>query len=244
MINLIYVEMKKLKKSYIFYLMIVASLFVPVTMFLDYKGISKEDIPELIEGILMNINLLQQELLFTITFAVIIGYVFTSEFRNNTANVIYSYQVSKGKIFISKLITSYILIFSVYVANFIVVEILFFLLGGSKVSETVFMMQLKPSIAAFLSQLIVLPLTAFVASISKNIIIPAVYGVAFGVSSMMLTTLGVYMQFSPFTIPMLSYFYFSMGDPLDYVILGSVVPLTIIIGIVLDVIWVRKVEIM
>ena len=55
------------------------------------------------------------QFLYILIFSLIAGYVFSREFTDKTANILYAYPISRIKIFIGKLLTIYIVILFVYI---------------------------------------------------------------------------------------------------------------------------------
>ncbi len=71
--------------------------------------------------------------------------------------------------------------------------------------------------------------------VGKNIILPVIYGVIGSVTSMLLMMAEVWMQLSPLMIPVLPFYHFFRGDPIDYIAVtlsGAIAFLGSITGII------------
>ena len=120
MINIMYSEFLKLKKSYLSALVLLGGVFIPVMMLVSeiidnsYEAINKD----LCLNLIANINIFQLQFLNIIMFSIVAGYVFSREYTNRTVNSLYSYPISKFKIVLGKFITILMLIMIVYIINF------------------------------------------------------------------------------------------------------------------------------
>ena len=219
MISIICSEVIKLKKSFILLLVFVAGLAIPViytfsNLNIDYDILRKSTSAI---DILSNINVMQIQFLNTVVFSIIGGYIFSREYSNNTMNVLYSYPISRAKIFIAKAVVVFLLIVLVYALNLLGTLLTIGILFGVDEVKNIFYIQLKPcSISAF-TQVIIIPIPMLIGMVSRNIIIAVIYGVMGGVTSMFLLLTEVWMQLSPFMIPVLPFYHFFRGDPIDYV---------------------------
>ncbi|WP_294370876.1 ABC transporter permease [uncultured Clostridium sp.] len=219
MINIIYSELLKLRKSYLAALILLGGIFIPGMMLAagiidnGYEAINKDSCLNLIA----NTNIFQLQFLNIIMFSIVAGYVFSREYTNKTLNSLYSYPISKFKIVLGKFITILMLIMIVYTINFFsIFAVIVILSHGLSVIDIMYV-QLKMTVISLGLQVILIPLPALIGCISKNIIFPTVYGVIGAIASMFMSIGGIYMQFCPFSIPALPFYYFYKGDPIDYI---------------------------
>lgn len=217
--NMIYSELIKLKKSFIIPLVILGGLVLPCIYFISNLDIDYETIKNGYSAmdILGNINLLQLEFLNTVLFSLVGGYVFSREYINQTANVLYSYPVSRLKIFMSKAVVIFILICTVYVLNFVGSLITVGTCLGLEEVKKIFFMEFMTCVTSAILQVLIIPLPIFIGIISKNIILPAVYGIIGVVMSIFMSFTGLYMQLFPLLLPALPFYHFFRGDPIDYI---------------------------
>ena len=219
MINIIYSEFLKLKKSYLSALVLLGGTFIPGMMLAagiidnGYEAINKD----LCLNIIANINVFQLQFLNIIMFSIVAGYVFSREYTNKTVNSLYSYPISKFKIVLGKFIIILMLIMIVYMINFFSTFAVIVILSHGSFIRDIMYVQLKMTVISLGLQAILIPLPALIGCISKNIIFPTVYGVIGAVISMFMSIAGIYMQFCPFLIPALPFYYFYKGDPIDYI---------------------------
>lgn len=175
MLNIIYCELLKLKKSYIIHVALIGGIFISILMDLaslvfGEKFQSFEHYSSTIE----RINIL---LLYTILFSLIVGYVFAREFIDKTASTIYSCSVSRIKIFIGKLITVYILISLVYIVRIVSIYLSYYMLRHT-VPESIFIVNhIKYNVYSLIFEFILMPIPILITNIGKSLVLPVVYGI-------------------------------------------------------------------
>lgn len=244
MIDLVYSEFLKLKKSYIFYCILFGAVAVPIAVYISSFSMEGKNVVQSdIYGSMINMGIMQIQILYTILFSLITSYVFSREFSDKTANILYSYRSGRIKIFFAKFITIYILVLITYLINFASIIIMMYGIFGFEGVKIIFFIQLKSSIWSALMQIFIIPVPMFLGSVSKNIIIPIIYSLIGAVSSMMIMISGIYMQFSFFMLPALPLYYFYNGDPIDYIAVFFVAGITFIISIFLNIYYWGKIDI-
>ena len=117
MLNIIYCELLKLKKSYIIPVAVIGGMFMSILFELT-SLVFKENM-QTFEQYSSNLEIPNIVVLYTILFSLIAGFVFSREFTDRTSSVIYTYPISRIKIFIGKLITIDMLISLVYLVKVI-----------------------------------------------------------------------------------------------------------------------------
>lgn len=217
--NIICSEFIKLKKSFIIPLVLIGGIFLPAMYFgsdlnMDYDTIRRSTSAI---DILSNINIMQIQFLNTVLFSLIGGYIFSREYSDKTADVLYSYSISRMKIFIGKAIVVFTLIILVYILNVSSSLITIGLSLGLDEVKNIVSLEFKTCLISALLQLLIIPIPMLIGMISKNIIIPVIYGVIGSVTSMFMMMTDVWMQLSPFMIPALPFYHFFRGDPIDYI---------------------------
>jgi ABC-2 type transport system permease protein/bacitracin transport system permease protein len=103
LLNIIYCELLKLKKSYIIPVAVIGGMFMSILFGLA-SLVFKENM-QTFEQYSSNLEILNILVLYTILFSLIAGFVFSREFTDRTSSVIYACSISRIKIFIGKLIT-------------------------------------------------------------------------------------------------------------------------------------------
>lgn len=245
MINIIYSEFLKLKKSYLSIWVLLAGVFIPGMMMVagitDYGyDITNKNV---CLNTITNINVFQLQFLDTIVFSLVSGYIFSREYTNRTANSLYSYPVSRFKIVSGKFITILGLIMVVYIINFIsIFAVSLILFNGSFIGEIMYT-QLKMTIVSFGIQIILVPIPALLGCMTKNIIFPTIYGVVGAVISMFMSLNAVYIQLCPFLLPSVPFYYFYRGDPIDYIAVVLSGGGTFILTSVLLIFYLRKCDV-
>lgn len=220
MLNMIYSELLKLKKSYIISISLICGVIMSILMILG----------NLLGGICMsfekfacNIQQMNFSVLNIILFALISAYVFSREFTDKTANILYAYPISRVKIFISKLITIYVLIFLVYFVQCISIYLSYYITDGIIPSSTLLMVHIKANIISLLFQFLLIPIPILIANITKNIMIPIVYGILSFITVVFIGSSSPYASYIPLMAPQISaeYFYFPKDIIFNHIIISS-----------------------
>lgn len=140
-------------------------------------------------------------------YALISAYVYTREVSCNTQNVLFSYPVSRVKIFLSKIVVVITIIFVT-----VVVEFLFSILGGlllphEALTRSIFMAHIEINLYALLIEIEILPIAIFIGLLSKNVIMPIVYSGAATFVNMFLVASRdqEIIQYVPISYPMIMF---------------------------------------
>lgn len=233
MFNIIYSEFMKLKKSYILVIVFISGCLLPGVNFFnaitnDFSNLSQVQIQHFIKNQMINAETLSFQFLFIIVFSLVVGYVFTREFIDKTANILYTYPSSRIKIFIGKFITVGILIMITYLIQFFISYLIVYIEFGVLPPAEFIIKDIKVNIYSVLLQLILIPIPVLIANITKNIIIPIVYGALGGIIGLGVMTIlmsgSIYGQLCPLVLPALPFYHYHRGDPIDYIaVVGSAV---------------------
>jgi bacitracin transport system permease protein len=226
MLNIVYSEFLKLKKSYMMIILILCAVFIPVIMLImslsnDYSGISGALKETLIKTYRTNIEISCFQILYIILFSLLAAYIFSREFTDKTENILYTYPTSRPKIFAGKLLTLCILIIFTYAVQLLATYITLFIAWQEMPSKNFIFTDIKVNIYSALLQLIWIPVPILLANVTKNIIFPVIFGVIGAIISPFITMAGIYMQCSPLMLPALPVYYFHRGDPIDYILTVS-----------------------
>ncbi len=233
MFNIIYAEFVKLKKSYILVITLMGGLLMPAIQFwgkvIDkeyYTGIPKEVRESFLQGYIGNIEIMSFHFTYSIIFSLIAGYIVSREFTDKTTNVLYSYPIDRIKILIGKFIVICILVLLVYIVQFISSYLGIYIVWKELPLAEFIRTDIKINIYSALLQFILLPIPILIASITKNIIFPIVYGVLGALAGMVLllvmTKNSIEAQFCPLALPVLPFYHYNMGDPIDFIIVIGV----------------------
>lgn len=139
-------------------------------------------------------------LLSIVLFSVITAYVFTREYSDKTAGMLYAYPISRFSIFTGKLIVVCLVILFVYIIHFLLT------IGGGAIvckelpSQDFFITHLKVNVLSALVQFLLIPFVIFIANMSKAVLIPIVYS-ALGAVSNIIIMQSEYYKYSPFMLP-------------------------------------------
>lgn len=175
MLNIIYCELLKLKKSYIIPVAVIGGMFMSILMVLA-SLVFKESV-ETFEQYSSNLEIPNTLLLYTILFSLVAGYVFSREFSDKTSSVVYAYPVSRTKIFISKLITIDMLISLVYLVKVISIYLGYYILNHTLPESSFIISYIKYNIYSLIAQFLIIPIPILITNMSKSLVLSVIYGV-------------------------------------------------------------------
>ncbi|MBW6410739.1 ABC transporter permease [Clostridium weizhouense] len=199
MLNVIYSEFLKLKKSYIILLVLIGGSVNPG--FMDLAIMVSGEKNRTFEKYVYNIELINFSLIYGILFALIAGYIFCREYSDKTASTLYAYPISRVKIFIGKLIIIYALITIVYFIQMVTMYLGYYMLYGS-IEYKLIINDIKVNICSLLFQFLLIPIPIFIANISKNIVLTVSYGILSFIITASLTRMkSFYIKYIPLLTP-------------------------------------------
>jgi bacitracin transport system permease protein len=135
-----------------------------------------------------------------IVFILLSSYIFLREYSDNTLKVLYSYPVSKTSIFISKVLTIYILIALIYLLHFIIVFGSGLLVIHESLTKVFFYKHMLAYISSMIFQFSLVPLLIFLINIFKNTTASAMISVFALFSNFYMYEIGRY-NYWPFILP-------------------------------------------
>lgn len=215
MLNMIYSELLKLKNTYMIIIVLIGGTVSTVIMVLA-RFISSEHMMTF-EKYAYNIEQMNFLILYIVLFSIIVSFVFSREFTDKTASVLYSYPTSRIKIFMSKLITVYILIFIVYVIEIASIPLGYYFLTGSIPAESLMIRDIKANLYSLFFQFLLIPIPVLIANISKNNILPIVYGILGFISTAYMSDAddSLYGRYYPLLSPFFSAKYFYNSERIN-----------------------------
>lgn len=174
MFNAIYCEFLKIKRSPIFFILIIGALAEPLLMF--WGQIFREDIVEW-DNYMGNIEAMTFLVVGLLLFTLVASYIYTREFTERVAYTAYSYPLSKTKVFICKLITVFACIAFVYILQFIAMLITGSIIDHEPLAKDFLILNIKIYCYSMLFQFAIAPLGILIGSVSRNLVVPMAYNV-------------------------------------------------------------------
>ena len=226
MFNIIYSELIKLKKSYVLIIALFSGVVMPGVIFMADMASHRNQLVELTERVgffeerVVDIDRISGLVIYIIIFSLIAAYVFSREYTDKTANILYAYPIGRRKIFLGKLITIYTLITVVYIIQVLTTYLSLYIVWGVLPSVKFISTDIKVNLYSMLLQFLLIPIPILIANITRNVIFPIVYGLLGDVIIVLLLGGGasIYSQFCPLTLPSLPLYHYHNGDPIDFVI--------------------------
>lgn len=213
MINVIYSEFLKLKKSSYMLLILASALTMPIIM--NIAILIVQDKNRTFDSYVYNIEQISCLLIYGIVFCIISGYVFSREYSHKTASTLYSYPCSRIKIFIGKLFVIYATICLIYLIQCIAVYIGYYKLFGF-IERAALINDIKANLCSLLCQMMIIPIPILLANTKKNIIIPVAYGIVqLCVSAFLGDSTWNYKEYFPILSPYLIFRSFYVNDEIN-----------------------------
>lgn len=221
MMNIIYSEFLKLKKSNIMLIVLIGGISMSLLMF-TARLVTETHMS--FENYAYNIEQINYLLLYVVLFSLIPAYVFSREFTEKTANVLYCYPVRRIKIFIAKIFIIYILISLVYVIEVASILLSYYFLNGNFPAGHLIIKDIKANLCSLIFQFLLVPIPILIANISKNIMIPTVFGILSFIISGVFSSYSGYIKYMPLLTPFTSvkYFYLDESINFNYIIISGI----------------------
>ena len=105
-------------------------------------------------------------------FTIIAAFIVTREFTEETSRILFTYPVSRYKIYISKIILTYIIIFFIYLLQFSFIFVTASFDETTEVMYNLFVIHGKAYLLSLVLQYILIPFIVFMALFFKNSIVP------------------------------------------------------------------------
>lgn len=218
MINTLYSEILKLKKSFFLLIILVGGLALPGLLFLGWAVQS--------QGVVIwneytyHSEFMMILVLSPVLFSLISSYVFSREFTDKTANILYCYPISRTKIFVCKLLIIYLIITVVYIIHFLGLFGGGLILKHELLTKEILLIHFKISLYSMILQFSLVPIVIFIASLSRNILVPVIYGILLVVSNFLLVASGKF-KYSPFMMPGMPLINYNTKSNVDHYFLKS-----------------------
>lgn len=239
MINVLYTELLKLKRSKMLLLVTIAAIAEPGVMFLGWM-LQQHEMQW--EKYLSNVEIPTMLFLGVILFSVVAADIFSREYNDKTISVLYTYPNSRVMYIFSKFIVIYILIFYAYMLQFVLTIITGFGITlfvknivhdvlTLDVLSTHFMYFVKSAIMQFM----LVPLACFIGILGKSIVASTVYGILVGFGNIMLVGIEPKIaQYYPWAAPAMTLFSKTKGgEEIILMNVGISVIIAFVIGCIL-----------
>lgn len=174
MLNIIYSEILKLKKSNSIFMILLAAFGMTVLM--NAAVIFTKDRARTFESYSYNIGQSNTIIIFSMIFYILGSYIFVREYNDRTANTLYSYPFCRIKIFIGKLLVIYMIIAAVYAFQCAAIYLSYYKLFGVIEKEQI-VINIKANFYSMLFLMSSIPFVIFLGNLKKNIMAPIGYGI-------------------------------------------------------------------
>lgn len=169
MLNAVYCEFLKLKRSKFYLLLLISTCYFPIVTCSNFLGTNRT--------IHWTSYIFQAwqwiPCFFTIPVStLIVSYIFTNEFHFKTMSTLFCYPLSKIKVFFSKLIASGILIALAVFFQLLLVILIGLLLKHDELTSQIFFAYLKINLYELFCIYAILPIVLLISLICKNSIVP------------------------------------------------------------------------
>lgn len=170
LVNLLYTELLKLKRSKMFLVSIIGASAAPIMMFIAYLSQMKRDPEEVIpfEISFYNTNLNVMLLLGVLLYGVITAYLFNREFVEDTLKNLLTIPVSKGALIASKMLMLFIWILLLTMVAWVLTLGFGFFIKSDGVSAAVLLSSLRDYVLGAVLMFLLSTPTIWVTFLFKN----------------------------------------------------------------------------
>lgn len=198
MFNIVICEMKKLKRIWIFLIIGVFVLIKGSAIPLNLDTIKSAD--EYYTWV--NMGVFSYGFLGAIN--ILTAYLIIMEFNNNTFVNMVTYKCERWKIFLAKIITVMIISLLLYILEFAMLSLLTFISFKETLTLGVLTKHFYITLKAFIFQMLMITVTACLALVSQNIIVPIMYIAMQLIASFLFLFYSQVRAFIPFPLPVVS----------------------------------------
>ncbi len=236
MFNLVYSEILKLKKSKTIAFVILSSIFFPVFWFLITPFNCQKQ-----TWVIYTSN--SEDIMFMIVaiivFMLLASYIFIREYSEDTVKLLYSYPVSQIAIFISKILTIYIIIALIYLLHFIIVFGSGLLVIHEPLTKEIFLSHAFAYITSMILEFSLIPLMIFIIKIFKNTTATAFAAVIILVSNFYVYETAQY-RYWPFILPYIPIM--KVGKAINLMATAGLGITTVVVGMLLCIFQLSRVK--
>ncbi|WP_373897422.1 ABC transporter permease [Haloimpatiens sp. FM7315] len=174
MLDGLYCEFLKLKRTKFYILVSLISLLC-----IFFSTLNKKYVAQLNwYGYFSNFEFIAFSIFYAFVIPNVVSYMFVREYQNKTACIEFSYPMGRFGSFINKFIMSVLVIACIYITGFVLVILSGFIFMKTPLTMTIIVDNLKVFAVSFVFQIALVPICGFIASISKNMIVPFIYSCA------------------------------------------------------------------
>ena len=155
MINIIYSEILKLKKSNCMFMALTSALGMVILM--NIAILITDDKKRTFESYSYNVGQMNSVMVFSMIFGMIASYMFIREYNDKTASTLYSYPFARIKIFLGKLFVIYMIIVVVYFIQCISIYLSYYKLFGTLEKDQI-MLNIKVNVYSMFFQMSSIPI--------------------------------------------------------------------------------------
>lgn len=200
MLNVIYTDLLKLKRAKILWMLLLLVLLLNSVEFVDLYNITNRGVIVEWNRSVENIAFFVNIMLAVPIVSIIVGFIFSREYSENTINTLFTYPISRTKFIISKLVIIYILILMTFISCYIFSIIVGIIFPHELFTLGIFIKYLKVYLLMSVMHFALVPPVALVAVFSKNIVPPICFGVGVTFVSMFISQTK-YGQVFPWSVP-------------------------------------------
>lgn len=204
MVNLIYTELQKFKRSVMIWLMLLGGFLPAGTALLLAFG----ENPVVTWNVLFTNALNCMNQLALILFAVLTGYIFAGEYQERTVITLFTYPVSRFGFFTSKMIVAFLVNFIVYLILCFSTLLLGFIYIKSVPAAELWVQFIKFTVLMALFNSALVPLTSLISMIGKGLVAPVITGMCYVITYVVFigSKLNVYIPSCIPTVVVMKYF--------------------------------------
>jgi hypothetical protein len=172
--NVIYTDILKLKRAKIIWVLVAVVLLLHSITFADlYNMYTNRGVIVDWNRSIANTALFINVMLGVPMISIVVGYIFSREYSENTINTLFTYPISRTKFIISKFVIIYILILMTFIICYVLSIIVGIMIPHEPFTTEIFIKYLKVYLLMSVMHFALIPPISLAAIFSKNII-PAI----------------------------------------------------------------------
>ena len=240
--NFIEMEFLKLKRSKMFLISILGSLMVPVLLFFTAYKNKIDGNPVIFSEMLKYTNQYTLALFAIIVIAVLANYLFAREYQEHTLKSIIPLPVSKTEFIVGKFVMYFIWVMVLSVITFISANVLFYLVGATGFTWTLFLKMFKQLIFGSVLLYLTMSPLVFISVWMKNSVATMIASATIVFGNMLVINseyAPIYPWFAPYLISTGQLSQYNYGTLLPYLVVFA----TFLIGFFITLIYMYKKDI-
>lgn len=243
MLDVLYTELLKLKRSKILWLIAIGALLPAFLSFMLGYSRFRDGMPMGWDSVLLNNATLMNLLMAPALFALVSGFVVAREYQDNTINTLLTYPVPRGNILLGKLAILLAVVASTLLLSFAAILVSGQFVQTEPLTGGVLARHLRITGWTIAAQFALVPIAMGVSLIGRSLLPAIVTGIAAVVASGIVINSERYSLYFPWTIPVRLIFYLAGKDTLDVAKEATILAAVFLLSLVFSLWYFRRADV-